>query len=1132
VRGFLLRLFLLPLGLWPSAVAWSQVQPVEASVGAEQPATGQPSTPPGTPASEKPSEPITTPGAAPPPLQASPLDTFLLKDSKGNLVPVLGMSFEEFEQLLRLKKGLASPAPPSLALETLSLTGTTKGNVANFQVTATIRIHEDGWVRVPLLMPSAVMRELPNYKGPGEYVVSYDAGAGGYVCWLKGKDALPHVVTLQVSTAVHSVGDERRLTLNLPRATESSLGLLVDESHLGASLIAGEGIVSARPAAENRSEITVLGAAGDMQLAWRAANEVVSKDKTQLDVSGDIIVRIESEHRVTSDARLRVRSYGGFLETFRVRLPPGMELVPLPVAGGFTVTPLTGPGGGLPARTSQTPQVVEVRLDKPATAAVEVVLRAQREAEARPALLQPARFEVLGAVRNRGTIDFTMDGEWQLDWTEDKSVHRLDLTPDTAAARIVARFEYFQQPCGLQLGVKTRPSRVTVEPTYIVQVDRQRVRIETMLKYRFRGTRAAAVTFEMNGWTFDRLSPDSLLDTPVINGVAPDQVQVPFLAGAAPPTELELKLEAHRLLSDGQSTLDVAFPRPVADVVAPATIVISAADNVELTPKPADIVGLSSEPTVIRLPGRQQQPLVYRDLGGGEPARFSAGLRILPRTVVASARAHVRIDRQQAQIEQRIDYRVAHEPKQTFVLLAARELVAGGNLQVILDGESLPINPIPRTDLPDPGLAALEFSTPTDRLGAFEVAVQYTTPVSWSGQKQTSVILPLVLPLDDEETQFTGQRVEFTLPDGVLIASDAESIDELDRPLASDGVSHAFSWPSAVYISRWTLEPSPEAKAASVVVSQMWIQTWLGSTTRQERVAMRLNTMQESLRVRLPTSVRQASVQAAIDGYGVPRKFYDPGAVVVSVPAALRGRTCVLEVFYALEPPATQLGLISDRLESAKIDDAAPPKRIYWQLALPEQEHLLLPPADLAKEMAWTFDRGFVARRPIMDQRQLEAWIKASAQDSLPRNVNTYLFGALGRWPVFEIKAANRRLIVAVASGSLLALGLLLLHVPQLRSPQLLMLVAVVLGAAALVAPDAALLAAQAAVFGLLVMTVATAWAFLASGRVVFRFAPAAAPVPRPRDSQLGSAAVVRSERSSRLSATVPAQTAAVEVRP
>src|SRR5689334_24767837 len=42
----------------------------------------------------------------------------------------------------------------------------------------------------------------------------------------------------------------------------------------------------------------------------------------------------------------------------------------------------------------------------------------------------------------------------------------------------------------------------------------------------------------------------------------------------------------------------------------------------------------------------------------------------------------------------------------------------------------------------------------------------------------------------------------------------------------------------------------------------------------------------------------------------------------------------------------------------------------------------------------------------------------------------------------------------------------------------------------------------QAAIFGVVVTAAAAAWAFFASGRVVLRFAPPAAPAPRPRDSQ------------------------------
>ena len=266
----------------------------------------------------------------------------------------------------------------------------------------------------------------------------------------------------------------------------------------------------------------------------------------------------------------------------------------------------------------------------------------------------------------------------------------------------------------------------------------------------------------------------------------------------------------------------------------------------------------------------------------------------------------------------------------------------------------------------------MEFSTPADRIGTFEVVVRYAMRHAWDGQKQAGISIPLVLPLDDEETQFTGQQVEFTLPDGVLIATDAETVDELDRPPVSGGATYVFGWSNAVYLSQWMLEPSPETKAASVMVSQMWVQTWLAPQVRQERVAMRLSTMQETIRLRLPKPVRQASVQAAIDSQEVPGKFQDPGILVVSVPPELRGRPCVLEVFYALQPPASQFGLTTDRLEAAKIDDAAPPKRVYWQLAIPEREHLLLPPEDLAKEMAWTVDRGFL--------RAARSWISGSSR--------------------------------------------------------------------------------------------------------------------------------------------------------
>ena len=58
-----------------------------------------------------------------------------------------------------------------------------------------------------------MIRQPAKHEGPGEHFLAYDEAAGGYVCWLKGEDARPHVVTLQISVGLNTVGEERTLSL-------------------------------------------------------------------------------------------------------------------------------------------------------------------------------------------------------------------------------------------------------------------------------------------------------------------------------------------------------------------------------------------------------------------------------------------------------------------------------------------------------------------------------------------------------------------------------------------------------------------------------------------------------------------------------------------------------------------------------------------------------------------------------------------------------------------------------------------------------------------------------------------------------------------------------------------------------
>jgi hypothetical protein len=1050
----------------------------------------------------------------------------LLRDSKGNLVPVVGIPFEEFEQLLRAKKGLSPALPPSYTVETVSLAGKAGARSADFQLTMTIRVRENGWIRIPLHLAGAVIREPMQHEGPGQHFFSYDSAVDGYVCWLNGNDARPHVIRIPLSLPITSTGEEQRLALSLPRATESSLRMVVDSPAVDSSLTAGEGIVSSRSLENGSAEITVAGAAGDMQLAWRLRRKTVGS-ASQLDASGEIAVRIHSEHRIAADARLRVRGYGPPIESFRVRLPPGMELISTTSVGGYSlavIDPETT--DNRPKNAAQAQQLVEVRLDKPAPS-VEVLLRTQREADtAAAAWFSPAQFAVVGAVRQRGTIDFSMDGEWQLDWKDDKTVHRVELMPDTAAARVVARYEYFRQPCGLAVKVSARPSRLSVEPIHRVYIEADRVRIESLLKYRFRGARADNLSFEMAGWVFDRLTPDSLLDFPIEDAANAGEMRIPFRPGVAPPSDLELKLEAHRSLPGGIEQLAMEFPRPRADVLVPATIFIFAAENIELTPQHEEIHGLSAESASSRPLEKEHPSLIFRDLGGEEPARFVANLRTLKRATNTSAKATAHIERQQIQVEQRIEYQVSHEPQREFVLLAPREVASSDSLDIQINGQSSPVQQLAQPLVDDERLVRLQAIAAQPLLGIFSATIRYSLPLAWDRTSAGSLTLPLVLPVDEGDGSFSSQQVQFQLNDDVNIEPEQVENEDAAQPVAVRGVPNAYSWDVAASFSQWSLVPGRSAAAATTHISQMWIQTWLAPEVRHERVALRLSTIQDSVRLRLPPGVRQSSIQAAVDSEKVePRKgplvrSSATGSGEITIPLKNRGREFAVEVWYSLDPPPRRLGICHGELRTAQIPDAEAPRRAYWQLVTSPGEHLISFPQQLSAEMAWSADRFHMFRRPILDQRQLESWMKASRQDLLPYTAHEYLFGAVARWPTLTVQTARSSAVVGLASAIILLVGLAFLYVPALRRPEILFAASLVLAASAIIWPDTAIIVGQASALGVAIVALLAIWNFLAQTRSRRDIRPVTASASKSLSAPSTHSSGSRREISPRLGTT------------
>ena len=1026
---------------------------------------------------------------APPPadgeVQKSSLDTHLLRDSKGNLVPIVDMTFEDFEQLMRLKRGLAPPAAPAYVLDSLSVTGAANEGIADLQATATIRLRDAaGWVQVPLLFPKAVLKQPSHYEGPGEHFLTYDPAQGGFQCWLKGADSQPHVIVLHLRAPLTGGGGSQSLPLALPPATESSLRLQVPEQSIEAKLTSGDGIVSTSRKGD-RSEISVLGATGDLALEWRKMDAATSDSASAIEASGEILVKVEGERMISAEAKLRVRSFGAPIDSFRVQLPPSMELIP-GTTNGYTISPIASAENTKPAGSGGG-QIVEVRFDRPTTGILEaqVATRLNSSAAAAAPLL-PGRFNVLGAVRQRGTIDFTVDGQWQLRWTEDRSVRRLDIGADPQSATVAARFEYSRQPCGLQLVVSSKPSRIGIEPTHVVHVDPGQLRIESTLKYRLRGSRVTELATDLGKWKLQQISPADLFEIPEPSGDG--KLKLEARTGTTLPSELELKLEAYQPHDPASETLSFDLPVLQGDIVSPATVIILPADNVELTPNMEQIAGLSPDSAQLSLrpADRQQPPLVFRDLGGGEAASFSGAIRVRTRHTTASARARIRLEQTQMLVEQRLDYRIAYERQRTLEFLVPRSIVAAVPFEVFYDEK--PITPNQVTSAPPSGvLTRFEVHLPEPQIGLCQLQIRYALSLPKPINDQPlQLTIPLAIPADEPNQQLGGQQVEFVPSHHWRIEPDPTGSDEFSRPTPTvgEGGNPAFAWSRVNDISRWLLEPIQAGDSGAITISRAWVQTWLAGGLRSERVAYRLRSDQPVVQLRLPGVPEPGSFALAIDGRPVTVRSPDLIKPRLDLPADASTRDCVVEVWYVVAGPKSARGSIQGDLRSAIVEGASPPRRIFWELSLPQDEHLVIAPPELASEMDWTVKYGILNRQAKLDQRQLEAWVGASRQDELPQNSNRYVFSALSRNPEFRFVGLHRRVLLLAASGIFLTVGLMVIHIPAIRRPEALLFVALLLVGSTLLYPDAAYVISRSCLVGVGIVAGVAIWNWLVRERV------------------------------------------------
>ena len=1023
-------------------------------------------------------EPQPAPGA----VEEVPVTTVYLKDRDGNLVPVPGFSYEHYRDLV-LQAEKSDTEPPAYSIEKLTLQGTIEEDICQLELDVVTHVRKSGWVMVPLRLPRAALRDAiagsvdPKPASPAETVNlihRFDAKEG-HVVWLWGVKDRRHTLRLPLTTQlVHAAGEEQ-LSVSLPRASETRLSIDVPYLIDSAMAKSGDGLVETTPR-DGRSQVTVTGATGELTLAWRSEEEATVARVLDLDAASDISVNVETRDTIGFSAKMHVSRAGGLVRRLFVRLPPQTDLVPRR-ARDFTTALATADDlseAGFDPQRFANVAVARVDFEKPAENS-DVTLEAAYKAAAteRRGAIELAGFEVLGAGRQTGFVTISAPAGWSLKATPDAAAFRTDEESSLLGpSRATARYRFVRQPFSLPVEVAPQPPRTVVEPTYIATVQPQRVTMSATLDYEVRGPRPPFVEISLADWKLDSAGPESLVD---FEPPESDVVRLNLQPG--PGGEFSLQLELHRDVPADNLDLDFALPRASATQVLPATLLVTALENVVLTPQNDQLRSLVAETRTSQLPpGVAARALVYRELpASAESPRFVATCQVRKRRVTAIVDGRAQIGPQKADVEQNLSLQVAYEPLSILTLDAPADATLG-DLRVSQSGQLL--------DVREESLGNVS-GLPTRRwrvellepvLGAVDLSVRYRLSLPKEGNLQ----LPLLAVAEEEGIVTARQQL--------LLAKAAEG-QLAFAPTQPDGPAVSVSdtpqgtlliWPRRA--SRLELARTLNGSAAgpALRIERQWLQLWLSPSAQRDRLVARVEGAGEQLSVALPTGVAAEDITVLVDGQP-PRSLKLEGQTLVIRIEPSAGNHRTVELWYLLPGKTASLLPQQRTLELPRIQGAAAPSQCWLQVVTPASEQVLYSPSPVASEQTWRKQGLLWKRAGALTTAELEEWAGAQQAENLFAETNEALYMTLGQAPLLDVVVWGSRWLWLCAAGGVFLAGMLAQYISRGR----LMVVIGGLGGlallATLMAPEIMLCVSQYAGAGVLLL-VAVMWSLRISG--------------------------------------------------
>ncbi len=1012
-------------------------------------------------------------------------ELYYLEDDSGRLVPVPGFRYRDFMELFRLREGLAGPSQPPTAvnekvfyrIDARADTGSERAWAAT--VECTVQQTRTGWVALPVGLRGLLLDQSPVHEGPGRMAVDTDPD-GGIRCWFELPADAPkdvrHKVRFIGRVAVDRSTGQDFVEFAMPAAVATRLELVTSRPAPAVSLAPEQsGHVEVTPD-EDGGLVEVTGLVGDVRLRITdAADHGTTAAAAQVECES--VVRIAGR-TATVTAALDLTG-----------LPPGNRRLRLTLPKGLTVRSVSADATRVESSATVDPRVLDVSVMAAADGRATITVECEGPVDPSGRTpLEPLGFAVEGIEpwRQWGRAILVVDGDLQASWDEASGLRRVDPPAAQREPGFVAAFAYDAQPAELELQIRPRRSRLVIEPEYRYDVSASRVSIDGSLRVAVRGAPINGIAVALDpSWNLDDVGPAGIVDAAAAR-VDGGLVTIPFLQPLAGDAIIEFR--AIRGIPADDRDVAWEFPGPRADLVGPATVVITADTDIELAPDAEASQGLVRQ-TSSSIPSADvgRIPLVYR-LDSPE-GRFVAARRFLPRRVEATVATRVTIDDQRADVEELIRLNVMHVPLE-FVELAVPETAIGSGSFEIRQGpellEAVELNRLPEGDVPGLQLVSLRALLPVPLLGEGEVVVRYSLPLPELPREATLAFdLPLALPASDG---FSRQTAVVTDAGGLTIGVRGEAWrrDVTGRP----GGQRSWSASKPQHILPLSLTERIREATSGTIVEAAWLQTRLYPRTREDTTTLLVSIPPGPFAIDLGIpDLSPAACDVRVDGTAVSAEWQGQGRIVIDLAgdgdADLVGlRLVEIRTTSPWGGTAAGLGLpwplpLIPPGFAADVRE----RRFSWEVITPEDDFVLDAKAEWTSQQQWTW-QGFGWRQEtVASQASLADWVRRGlpadfadlrllALDQRPagRRAVYQGVGSPGRATLWVVPTWT---IVLFASGPILAFGLGSLSRPAWRKPGVLLGLALGAVLAAVAAPGFAVLVAQASVPGVILMMIA-----------------------------------------------------------